>query len=211
MKKTPVIIIGIVIVTIVILQYQVNMPPANGEQTLEYEISNTINEYRIENGLNELSYDDVIGTIALQHAKDLAEHDLLQHETPGTNIGPAIRGAWHNYDYCGDSQAVRHFKQVNLLMHQYFITKTYHDAINLQNQIDIANQNMLDEKIQRGLSENISQVFTTDITDDRITPSAMNGWKNSPAHDQAMKNTNESIGIGIVQDDDRVIIVTNFC
>lgn len=178
--------------------------------TLESQIVDLINQYRLENGLNELILDDSISDVAQGHAQDLADTGLLQHETPNTNVGPNLRGTKAGFDYCGDSAAIQNFKLANKLTHDYLNGLT-DDLDHVNAVIEQANQDIINDKMQIGFSENISEVFTENIFDDRIPDSAMYGWKESPSHNQGMLNSNEMIGVGIAYDDKRVIIVTDFC
>ena len=69
----------------------VNKKPEIDKSELEKQVHTLTNQYRTQNGLKTLSWDDALSNVARNHSKDMALRNYFSHDTPeGSN--PIDRG-----------------------------------------------------------------------------------------------------------------------
>ena len=76
------------------------------------ELVTLLNDYRIENGLNPLSYDPSIEAVALSHSNSMLVNDFFDHISPIDGKGPNTRAYAAGYFICGDPTSVENYNQV---------------------------------------------------------------------------------------------------
>ena len=74
------------------------------------ELTDMLNHYRAERGLNELKGSDKLDEAALFKAKDMADNDYFSHNSPqGTTPWFWFKKAGYNYKYAGENLAAGFF------------------------------------------------------------------------------------------------------
>lgn len=153
---------------------------------LEKQVHKITNQYRIQNGLASLSWDDNLAKIARSHSQDMAKRNYFDHETP-EGAGPTDRATSFGYT-C--EQLVG-----NLIY--YGIGE------------NIFQNNLYDRTWYTG------GVLTSYEwnSQEEIAQSTVDGWMNSSGHrENILRDMHEKEGIGIeISDDHKVYITQNFC
>lgn len=153
---------------------------------LEKQIHQLTNQYRIQNGLSELSWDDNLASIARNHSQDMAAHDYFAHENP-QGQDPTDRGVSQGYN-CQKTVGNLIYSGIaeNIFQNNLYDTVWYTNGV-----ISSYEWNSVDE----------------------LAESTVDGWLDSPGHRQnILTNTYDKEGIGIaISSDDKVYITQDFC
>ncbi len=153
---------------------------------LEKQVHELTNQYRIQNGLGALSWDDKLSNVARSHSEDMASRNYFAHETPeGKN--PTDRGVSHGYT-CQ--------KVIGMLIYSGIAENIF--------------QNNLYDKVWTANGIPTSYEWNTQ---DEIASSTVDGWMDSPGHRKnILTETIDKEGIGVaIASDDKVYITQNFC
>jgi uncharacterized protein YkwD len=164
----------------------INQKPVINKIQLEEQVHKLTNQYRIQNGLNALSWDDKLSNIARSHSEDMASRNYFAHDTPegkdptdrGTSQGYICQKAIGNLIYSGIAE--------NIFQNNLYDTVWYTNDIPTS-----YDWNTLDE----------------------LAYSTVDGWMNSPGHrENILTKTIDKEGIGVAfASDDKVYITQNFC
>jgi len=164
----------------------VNEKPTIDTYELEKQVHQLTNQYRIQNGLTTLAWDDRLSDVARNHSKDMASRSYFSHDTPD-GIDPTGRGAIYGYN-CE--------KRVGNLIYsgiaENIFQNNLYDTVWYTNGIPTSYEwNSMDE----------------------IAQSTVGGWMDSPGHRQnILTSTYDNEGIGVaISSDDKVYITQNFC
>jgi uncharacterized protein YkwD len=163
-----------------------NKKPIIDKNELEKQVHLLTNQYRVQNGLETLSWDDKLSNIARNHSQDMASRDYFSHDTPeGTD--PTGRGTSHGYN-CE--------KRVGNLIYSGIAENIF--------------QNNLYDRIW--YTGGIPTTYEWNTLDE-IAQSTVDGWMNSAGHRQnILTETYDREGIGVeIASDDKVYITQNFC
>ncbi len=163
-----------------------NKKPIIDKNDLEKQVHLLTNQYRTQNGISTLAWDDTLSNIAEMHSQDMATRNYFAHETP-EGVDPTGRGAIQGYK-CE--------KRVGNLIYQGIAENIF--------------QNNLYDTVW--YSGGIPTSYEWNTLDD-IAKSTVDGWMNSPGHRQNILTATYNIeGIGIeISSDDKVYITQNFC
>jgi uncharacterized protein YkwD len=163
-----------------------NEKPLIDKSELEITVHQLTNQYRIQHGLNSLSWDDELSTVARSHSQDMALRDYFSHDTP-EGRDPTDRGILQGYK-CE--------KIVGYLMY-----------------IGIA-ENIFQNNLYHTIwyTDGIPTSYDWNSLDD-IAQTTVDGWMNSTGHRKnILTETFDREGIGIdFASDDKVYITQNFC
>lgn len=164
----------------------INTKPFINQTELEHQIHNLTNQYRIGNGLTELSLDDSLSDIARNHSLDMSTRNYFSHDTP-EGLEPTDRGNKVGYDCRKD----------------YGTYYTYGLAENIF-------QNNLYDTVW--YTNGIPTSYEWNDLDD-LASSTVDGWMDSPGHrENILTKTYDRQGIGVViSSDDKVYVAQNFC
>lgn len=152
---------------------------------LEKQIHSLTNQYRTQNGLQALSWDDKLANIARTHSQDMALRDYFSHDTL-EGKDPTDRGT---------SQGYRCQKTIGNLIYSGIAENIFQN--NLYDSVTIIG---------------IVPIYDWN-SQDSLTKSTVDGWMNSPGHRENILESNydkEGIGVAIASDD-KVYITQNFC
>ena len=163
-----------------------NQKPVIDKTDLERQVHQLTNQYRIENGLRSLSWDDKLSNIARGHSQDMALRNYFSHETP-EGLDPTGRATTQGYKcekivgnliYSGIAE--------NIFQNNLYDTVWYTGGI--PTSYDWNSQN-------------------------EIAQTTVDGWMDSPGHRQNFLTTTfDREGIGVkISSDDKVYITQNFC
>jgi uncharacterized protein YkwD len=199
--------------------------------SIEQELTDKINEYRQEQGLNPLHFDQSIKAVAKKHNTDLERTGLFQHETPGTKKLSTHRSYEAGFRDCGISSDIAKYYQVKTTLTQlrkdiadynkkYQLYKTQPNNIALKNwliqakpqlekqraavipQIDYVTRAVNDGRVGTGFSENLALLSDADTADyQTLVEDIIIGWKNSAGHNRVMLEPAEKIGISVEVDE----------
>ncbi len=165
-------------------QNQLGQPIIN-ETELEKQVHNLTNQYRTQNGLKALSWDDKLSNIARSHSQDMASRDYFSHDTP-EGKDPTDRGT---------SQGYRCQKTVGNLIYsgiaENLFQNNLYDSVTIIGIVPIHDWNSQDE----------------------LAKSTVDGWMESPGHrENILTKTYDREGIGVeIASDDKVYITQDFC
>ncbi len=153
---------------------------------LEKQVHHLTNQYRIQNDLDELSWDEELSNVARSHSYDMALRNYFSHETP-EGINPTGRG---------ESQGYTCQKIIGILIYsgiaENIFRNNLYDTVWYTNGIPTSYEwNTLDE----------------------IAQTTVDGWMDSPGHRKnILTETFDREGIGVeISSDDKVYITQNFC
>lgn len=165
-------------------QNQLGQPIIN-ETELEKQIHSLTNQYRTQNGLKALSWDDKLSNIARSHSQDMASRDYFSHDSP-EGKDPTDRGT---------SQGYRCQKTIGNLIYSGIAENIFQN--NLYDSVTIIG---------------IVPIHDWNSQDD-LAKSTVDGWMESPGHrENILTNTYDREGIGVeIASDNKVYITQNFC
>ena len=160
--------------------------PVIDKAELERQVHQLTNQYRIQNGLGSLSWDDELSNVARSHSQDMASRNYFSHQTP-EGIDPTGRATSQGYKcekiignliYTGIGE--------NILQNNLYDTAWYTGDIPTSYEWN---------------------------TQDEIVQTTVDGWMGSPGHrENILTKTFDSEGIGVeISSDDKVYITQNFC
>lgn len=160
--------------------------PIIDKKELERQVHLLTNQYRTQNGISILDWDDELSRIAENHSQDMATRNYFDHESP-EGVDPTGRGA---------SQGYKCEKRVGNWI--------YHGIAE-----NLFRNNLYDTVWYTG---GIPTSYEWNTLDD-IAKSTVDGWMNSPGHRQnILTTTYNTEGIGVeISSDDKVYITQNFC
>ena len=153
---------------------------------LEKQVHELTNQYRIQNGLDALSWDDKLSNVARSHSEDMASRNYFAHETlEGKN--PTDRGV---------SQGYTCQKVIGMLIYSGIAENIF--------------QNNLYDRVWTTNGIPTSYEWNTL---DELASSTVDGWMDSPGHRKnILTETIDKEGIGVaIASDDKVYITQNFC
>lgn len=160
--------------------------PIIDKSELEITVHQLTNQYRIQNGLNSLSWDDELSKIARSHSQDMALRGYFSHDTP-EGRDPTDRGA---------SQGYKCEKIVGYIMY-----------------IGIA-ENIFQNNLYHTIwyTNGVPTSYDWNSLDD-IAQTTVDGWMNSTGHRKnILTETFDREGIGVeIASNDKVYITQNFC
>jgi len=153
---------------------------------LEKQVHQLTNQYRIQNGLNALSWDDKLSNVARSHSQDMASRNYFSHETPDGK-SPTDRGI---------SQGYKCQKVIGILIYSGIAENIY--------------QNNLYDKVWT--TNGIPTSYDWNTLDE-LAHTTVDGWMDSPGHrENILTKTIDKEGIGVaIASDDKVYITQNFC
>ncbi len=163
-----------------------NQKPGIDKTELERQVHQLTNQYRTQNGLSSLSWDDELSNIARNHSQDMASRNYFSHETPeGTN--PTGRGT---------SQGYKCEKIIGNIMYIGIAENIF--------------QNNLAYRVWYTGGIPTSYEWNSQ---EEIAQTTVDGWMDSPGHRKnILTKTFDQEGIGIeIASDDKVYITQNFC
>ncbi len=163
-----------------------NQKPGIDQAELERQVHQLTNEYRTQNGLSSLSWDDELSNIARSHSQDMASRNYFSHETPeGTN--PTGRGT---------SQGYKCEKIIGNIMYIGIAENIF--------------QNNLAYKVWYTGGIPTSYEWNSQEESAQTT---VDGWMDSTGHRKnILTKSFDREGIGIeIATDDKVYITQNFC
>ncbi len=165
-------------------QNQLGQPIIN-ETELEKQVHSLTNQYRIQNGLMALTWDDKLSNIARSHSQDMASRDYFSHDSP-EGKDPTDRGT---------SQGYRCQKTIGNLIYSGIAENIFQN--NLYDSVTIIG---------------IVPIHDWNSQDD-LAKSTVDGWMESPGHrENILTNTYDREGIGVeIASDNKVYITQNFC
>lgn len=163
-----------------------NKKPIIDKNELERQVHLLTNQYRTQNGISTLTWDDTLSNIAQKHSQDMATRNYFGHETP-EGVDPTGRGVIQGYK-CE--------KRVGNLIYQGIAENIFQN-------------NLYDTVWYTG---GIPTSYEWNTLDD-IAKSTVDGWMDSPGHRQnILTATYDTEGIGVeISSDDKVYITQNFC
>ncbi len=159
--------------------------PIIDKDELEKQIHSLTNQYRTQNGLKALSWDDGLSNIARSHSKDMAIRGYFSHDTP-EGKDPTDRGI---------SQGYRCQKTIGNLIYsgiaENIFQNNLYDSVTIIGVVPIHDWNSQDE----------------------LAKSTVDGWMESSGHrDNILTKTYDLEGIGVeISSDSKVYITQNFC
>lgn len=159
--------------------------PIIDKTELEKQVHIRTNQYRIENGLNTLSWDDTLSNIARNHSQDMASRDYFSHDSP-EGKDPTDRGT---------SQGYRCQKTVGNLIYsgiaENIFQNNLYDSVTIIGIVPIYDWNSQDE----------------------LAKSTVDGWMESLGHrENILTKTYDREGIGVeISSDSKVYITQDFC
>jgi len=160
--------------------------PVIDKAELERKVHQLTNQYRIQNGLGSLLWDDELSNVARSHSKDMASRDYFSHHSP-EGIDPTDRAKSQGYKcekiignliYSGVAE--------NILQNNLYDTVWYTAGIPTSYEWN---------------------------SQDEIAQSTVDGWISSTGHrENLLTDTFDREGIGVeISADDKVYITQNFC
>ena len=160
--------------------------PSIDKLELERKVHELTNQYRIENGLDSLLFDEQLSKVARSHSKDMAKRNYFSHHTP-EGADPTDRADSYGYKcqkiignliYSGIGE--------NILQNNLYDTVWYTAGLPTSYEWN---------------------------TQDEIAQSAIDGWIGSPGHrENLLTETFDRQGIGVaIAADDKVYFTQNFC
>lgn len=153
---------------------------------LEKKVHQLTNQYRLQHGLNSLSWDDKLSNVAKSHSQDMALRNYFSHDTP-EGRDPTDRATSNGYK-CEKTIGYLMYIGIaeNIFQNNLYHTVWYTDGI-----ITSYDWNSLDD----------------------IAQSTVDGWMNSPGHRKnILTETFDREGIGVeIATNDKVYITQNFC
>ena len=163
-----------------------NEKPEINKKELEIQIHDLTNQYRIQNNLEPLLWDEELSNVARGHSKDMAWRNYFDHQTP-EGLSPTDRGKLLDYQceklvgdliYSGIGENIFQNNLYNTVWYVAGIPTSY--EWNSQNE---------------------------------IVKSTVDGWMDSPGHrENILTDSFDREGIGIeIAEDDKVYITQNFC
>lgn len=72
--------------------------PDEREAAIEQRFHELVNRTRVENGLDELAFDEELAVVARYYSQQMGTHDFFAHVNPHTGRGPTERGQLFGYD-----------------------------------------------------------------------------------------------------------------
>jgi uncharacterized protein YkwD len=163
-----------------------NEQPLIDKKELERQVHLLVNQYRTQNGLGELVWDDKLSSIAKNHSHDMATRNYFDHVSP-EGLDPTGRGSLQGYT-CE--------KRVGNLIYQGIAENIFQN-------------NLYDSVWYAG---GIPTSYEWNTLND-IAKSTVDGWMNSAGHRQNIltaRYIGEGIGVDI-SSDDKVYITQDFC
>jgi len=160
--------------------------PAIDKSELERQVHELTNQYRIQNGLDSLSWDEELSNVARTHSQDMATRGYFSHHSPeGTD--PTDRA---------DSQGYKCQKIIGNLIYSGIGENIL--------------QNNLYDTVWYTAGLPTSYEWNTQ---DQIAQSTVDGWINSTGHrENLLTETFDREGIGVeISANDKVYITQNFC
>lgn len=164
----------------------INKKPIIDKSKLEIQVHLLTNQYRTQNGLHELDWDDGLSNVARLHSQDMASRNYFSHDTPegkdptdrGTSQGYRCQKVIGNLIYSGIAE--------NIFQNNLYDTVWYTGGI--PTSYDWNNLN-------------------------ELATSTVDGWMDSPGHrENILTQTYDKEGIGVaISSDDKVYITQNFC
>ncbi len=163
-----------------------NQKSAIDKSKLEKQVHELTNQYRVQNGLKALSWDDKLSNIARNHSEDMASRNYFAHDTP-EGRDPTDRGS---------SQGYRCQKAIGNLIYSGIAENIF--------------QNNLYDTVW--YTNGIPTSYDWNTLDD-LAQSTVDGWMDSSGHRQnILTKTYDKEGIGVaIASDDKVYITQNFC
>ena len=160
--------------------------PVIDKEQLELQVHELTNQYRIQNGLDSLLFDDELSNVARTHSKDMAKRDYFSHHSlDGSD--PTDRA---------DAQGYKCHKIIGDLIYSGI------------------GENILQTNLYDTVWYTAGIPTSYDWnTQDEIAQSTVDGWIGSPGHRKNLlseKFDREGIGVAIATDD-KVYITQNFC
>jgi uncharacterized protein YkwD len=164
----------------------INKKPIIDKTDLEKQVHSLTNQYRTQNGLKTLSYDDKLSNIARMHSQDMATRNYFAHETP-EGKEPTDRAVSQNY---------RCQKAIGNLIYSGIAENIFQN--NLYDTVWITN--------------GIPTSYDWNDLDD-LAKSTVDGWMESPGHrENILTKMYDREGIGVeISSDDKVYITQIFC
>ncbi|QUC65421.1 CAP domain-containing protein [Nitrosopumilus sp. K4] len=164
----------------------INKKPVIDKIKLEFQVHHLTNQYRLQNGLAALSFDDELSNIARHHSQDMASRNYFSHDSPEGN-DPTDRAS---------SQGYRCHKVIGNLIYEGIAENIF--------------QNNLYDTVW--YTNGIPTSYDWNTLEELAT-STVDGWMDSPGHRQnILTKTFDREGIGVeIADDDKVYITQNFC
>jgi uncharacterized protein YkwD len=164
----------------------INKKPLVDKLKLEQQVHLLTNQYRTQNGLSILSYDDKLSNVARHHSQDMASRNYFSHDTP-EGKDPTNRG----------------------ISQGYICQKTIGNLIYSGIAENIFQNNLYDAVWYVG---GIPTSYDWNTLDD-LAISTVDGWMDSPGHrENILTKTYDKEGIGVaISSDDKVYITQNFC
>jgi len=164
----------------------VNKKPIIDKSKLEIQVHILTNQYRVQNGLDELAWDDTLSNIARNHSRDMASRNYFSHDSP-EGRDPTDRGTLQGY---------RCQKTVGNLIYSGIAENIF--------------QNNLYDTVW--YTNGIQTSYDWNDLDDLAT-STVDGWMDSPGHrENILTKTYDGEGIGVeISSDDKVYITQDFC
>lgn len=160
--------------------------PVIDQLLLEKQIHHLTNQYRTQNGLAELAWDDNLAVIARNHSQDMATRNYFDHDNP-QGQDPTDRGI---------AQGYRCHKIVGNLIYEGIAENIF--------------QNNLYDTVWYTNGIITSYEWNSQ---DELAETTVDGWMDSPGHRQnILTKTYDKEGIGIaISSDDKVYITQDFC
>ena len=160
--------------------------PSIDKSELELQVHELTNQYRIQNGLDSLLFDEELSKVARSHSKDMAKRDYFSHQTP-EGADPTDRA---------DTQGYKCQKIIGNLIYSGIGENIL--------------QNNLYDTVWYTAGLPTSYEWNTQ---DEIAQSTVDGWINSTGHrENLLTETFDREGIGVeISADDKVYITQNFC
>ena len=163
-----------------------NQKSAIDKSKLEKQVHELTNQYRVQNGLKALSWDDKLSNIARNHSEDMASRNYFAHDTP-EGRDPTDRGS---------AQGYRCQKAIGNLIYSGIAENIF--------------QNNLYDTVW--YTNGIPTSYDWNTLDD-LAQSTVDGWMDSSGHrENILTKTYDKEGIGVaIASDDKVYITQNFC
>ncbi|AJW71755.1 CAP domain-containing protein [Nitrosopumilus adriaticus] len=163
-----------------------NKKPIIDKLKLERQVHLLTNQYRIEHGLSQLTWDDNLANIARHHSQDMAIRNYFSHDTP-EGKDPTDRATSQGY-HCQ--------KRVGNLIYSGIAENIF--------------QNNLYDTVW--YTNGIPSSYDWNNLDELAT-STVDGWMDSPGHrENILTAMYDKEGIGVeISSDDKVYITQNFC
>ena len=164
----------------------INKKPEIDKSELEKQVHILTNQYRTQNGLKILSWDDALSNVARNHSKDMALRNYFSHDTP-EGSDPTDRGL---------SQGYRCQKTIGNVIYSGIAENLF--------------QNNLYDTVWHTGGIPTSYDWNTQ---NELAHSTVDGWMDSPGHrENILTKTHDREGIGVeISSDAKVYITQNFC